>query len=328
MKLMKRALSTLLAGVFAASMCILPALADEAPALKVNDPTYTVTISGGNQGTVSVAGEEGSSVAIPVAAGNTFSSSITVHVTNDKYYVKGLRDSSVNNAYIDDYVANNSTVSENGIYTLTPSIEVTSDINLVVAYGIKGEMVNYSVQYKYGDTLLGEPDTFTAQLGDTPAPIAKYIEGYIPDANQKALTLDANNKVITFNYYKLPPNYRTIYENETIYIITPEGEQVPVTPVTPEEAAAGAVPVVTEAGETILDADGNPLAAPIDEENLDDNANPLASANGEAGISTQAADAASILSWLLPLLAAVVVAGLVVFFALLIRNKRKDNENS
>ncbi len=333
MKMMKRALSTLLAGVFAASMCALPAFATSA-SMNPSGPTrmYTVDIYGGNNGTVN--GEEHYTASVPAGALFDFSS-IEVVVNQDvsnKYYVKGIRDASVNNAYTKDFVRGVGVVElSDTTCTFTGSMKITEDTDLVVAYGIKSQRVNYTVRYvdRAGNEI-ADPDIFVGDIGDRPAPAVKYIEGYLP----QAMVIDmpplkgGEENVVTFDYARIDPTYRTIYENETIYIITPEGEQVPVTPVTPEEAAAGAVPVVTEAGETILDADGNPLAAPIDEENLDDNANPLASANGEAGISTQAADAASILSWLLPLLAAVVVAGLVVFFALLIRNKRKDNENS
>lgn len=322
MKMLKRALTAILAAAFAASLCVAPAFA-EGGVIR-DTPTYTVAISGGNIG-------QASPSASTVEAGSSFSTEVVVTIPseNSKYYVKGLRSTSVNNAYVDEFKVKPSQVTDNGNgnYSMMLNIDrVTQNTDYVVAYGIKGEMVDYTVQYMYGDTMLGS-QTFTAQRGDTPAPVAKYFEGYIPDANQKSLTLDKNDMVITFTYYKLPPTYRTEYVDGGIVIVGEEGTTV-VNPVTPAEAeaAGGAVPIVGPDGEVILDADGNPLAAPITEENLDDEANPLAGEDALAGDTSGAAGAASILSWLLPLLAAIVVAGIIVFFALVFRNRRRDND--
>lgn len=324
MKMLKRALTAFLAAAFAATLCVAPAFA-EGSAL-VDPPTYTVSVSGGNQGTATINGKS----SITVAAGTELSgATVEVRDVNSKYFVKGLRSTSVNNAYIRDFVVQPDAVHDDldGTYSMTlPTQAITQNTDYVVAYGIKGDVVSYTVQYMYGDTMLGS-EQFTAQLGDKPAPVAKYFEGYIPYANQETFTLNSAGQVITFDYYKLPPTYRTEYVDGGIVIVGEEGTTV-VNPVTPAEAeaAGGAVPIVGPDGEVILDADGNPLAAPITEENLDDEANPLAGEDALAGDTSGAAGAASILSWLLPLLAAIVVAGIIVFFALVFRNRRRDND--
>lgn len=337
MKMIKRALSVLVAGALSASLCAMPALAttsgniDEGMSFR----TYTVDIYGGNNGVVN----EADPYTFKVPAGGTVSfDGLSVTMNEDvsgKYYVKGLRDASVNNAYTGKFVVQPSGVTQTGdtTYKLSGSMKVTEDTDLVVAYGIKSQRVNYTVRYVDKDGVdIVPPDTYVGDIGDRPAPVAKYIDGYLPRAMNTVMPAlkGGEETVIEFDYVRLDPTYRVIYENEVITIITPEGEEITVTPVTEEEAeaAGGVVPIVDADGETILDEDGNPLAAPIAEENLEDDANPLASANGEAGISTQAQDAASILSWLLPLLAAIVVAGLIMFFALLIRSKRKDDKKS
>ncbi len=337
MKTIKRALSVIVAGALSASLCAMPALAttsgniDEGMSLR----TYTVDIYGGNNGTIH--GEN--HIAVDVEAGKKLSFNDLVVTMNeaaaDKYYVKGLREASVNNAYSGQFVVKPSNVDQTSdtTYALSGSMEVTEDTDLVVAYGIKSQRVNYTVRYvdKNGVDII-PADTYTGDIGDRPAPVAKYIDGYLPRVMNTVMPAlkGGEETVITFDYVRLDPSYRVIYENEIIRVITPEGEEIVVNPVTEEEAeaAGGVVPIVDATGETIIDEDGNPLAAPIVEENLEDNENPLASANGEAGINTQAQNAASVLSWLLPLLAAVVVAGLIMFFALLIRSKRKNDGKS
>lgn len=334
--MIKQALTTLVAGVFAASLCVMPAFADSVPTAPADNSTrmYTVDIYGGNNGVVNGANP----YTVSIAAGDTLSfDDIAVTVNADvagKYYVKGLRDASVNNAYTRDYVVEPTGVISLGenTYGLSGSMKVTEDTDLVVAYGIKSQRVNYTVRYiDAAGNEIAQSDTFVGDVGDHPAPVAKYIEGYLPRMTSIAMpALKGGNETneITFDYVKLPTNYRVIYENEVITIITPEGEEITVTPVTPQavEDAGGDIPIVTAAGEEIIDENGNPLAAPIDEVTLEDDANPLANAKAAMGDTEGAAHAASILGWLLPLLAGIVIAGLIVFFALLIHQKRKDNE--
>lgn len=334
MKMIKRALTTFVAGVFAASLCVMPALADEVSSAPIGDSTrmYTVDIYGGNNGVVN--GADPYTVKVKAGEKVIFNNLVVTmnEAAADKYYVKGLREASVNNAYTRDFVPTTIT-SDGNTYSINGSMTITEDTDLVVAYGIKSQRVNYTVRYVDKDGVDIIPaDTYTGDIGDRPAPVAKYIDGYLPRVMNTVIPAlkGGEETVITFDYVRLDPSYRVIYENEIIRVITPEGEEIVVNPVTEEEAeaAGGVVPIVDATGETIIDEDGNPLAAPIVEENLEDNENPLASANGEAGINTQAQNAASVLSWLLPLLAAVVVAGLIMFFALLIRSKRKNDGKS
>ena len=86
-------------------------------------------------------------------------------VTDDKYYVKGIRLSGRDN---------NETLA-------APSFTVDKDADYVVAYGIKGNMVAYTVNYQDASgNSLAESQTFYGNVGDKPVVAYRYVENYIP----------------------------------------------------------------------------------------------------------------------------------------------------
>ena len=148
--------------------------------------TYKVTLSAGNKGTIN--GQD------KIEKADLFSGSIVtfnlnaVQVTDDKYYVKGIRLSGRDN---EEALA--SPVLDN----------VTGDADYVVAYGIKKDMVAYTVNYQDASgKALAESQTFYGNVGDKPIVAYQYIENYIPDALALTKTLSNNvsENVFTFTY--------------------------------------------------------------------------------------------------------------------------------
>ena len=148
--------------------------------------TYKVTLSAGNKGTINgQAKVEQDSL----FAGSTVTFNLkNVQVTDDKYYVKGIRLSGRDN---EETLA--SPVLDN----------VTGDADYVVAYGIKKDMIAYTVNYQDASgKALAESQTFYGNVGDKPIVAYQYIENYIPDALALTKTLSNNvsENVFTFTY--------------------------------------------------------------------------------------------------------------------------------
>lgn len=167
--------------------------------------TYTVTISAGNQGILSTADgisisvdgggdyeivpeDGGKSVRITgLTAANhvRFLNSAASVLEDSKYYVKGIRmggrDDSLDLAYF----------------------QVERDQDYVVAYGIRGDMVQYIVNYvDASGNQLYPPQTYYGNVGDRPVIAYLYVEGYQPQAYNLTRTLqsDASKNVFTFVY--------------------------------------------------------------------------------------------------------------------------------
>lgn len=154
--------------------------------MAANGYTYKVTLSAGNKGTINgQAKEERDSL----VAGSTVTFNLKdVQVTDDKYYVKGIRLSGRDN---EEALA--SPVLDN----------VTGDADYVVAYGIKKDMVAYTVNYQDASgKALAESQTFYGNVGDKPIVAYQYIENYIPDtlALTKTLSNNESENVFTFTY--------------------------------------------------------------------------------------------------------------------------------
>ena len=147
--------------------------------------TYKVTLSAGNKGTIN----GHTKVEQDSVAGSTVTFNLKdVQITDDKYYVKGIRLSGRDN---EEALA--SPVFDN----------VTGDADYVVAYGIKKDMVAYTVNYQDASgKALVESQTFYGNVGDKPIVAYQYIENYIPDALALTKTLSNNvsENVFTFTY--------------------------------------------------------------------------------------------------------------------------------
>ena len=156
--------------------------------------TYTVTLYSGKEGTFSDGSDEikitGLKYGEEVSLGQYIP---TVSLKDaDKYYVKGVRESG----------KDNNTVSK-------PAFKVESDREYVVAYGIKGNMTTYTVNYQdqNGNALLPS-ETFYGVVGDKAVVAFRYVDGYRPQAYNLSKTLKSNTaeNVLTFTYQKISQN--------------------------------------------------------------------------------------------------------------------------
>ncbi len=108
---------------------------------------------------------------------------------NSKYYVKGIRLSG----------RDNDTVGMS-------SFEVKGDQEYVVAYGIRGNMTSYVVNYEdTSGNSLATSRMYYGNVGDRPVIAFLYIEGYEPQAYNLTKTLSANaaENVFTFTYSRV-----------------------------------------------------------------------------------------------------------------------------
>lgn len=169
-----------------AAFCLI--LTASVPALAAEDDyTYTVRIYSGKQGTI-----DGSDVKeyTGLHYGERVSfypqSAVTLN-DNSKYYVRGLRESGKDNS---ESVA-------------AASFTVTGDADYVVAYGLLGSAVQYTVRYvdANGAELLPS-ETFYGNVGDSPVIAYRFVEGYQPQAYNLTGELyeDASQNVYTFTY--------------------------------------------------------------------------------------------------------------------------------
>lgn len=197
--------------------------------------TYTVTFYAGNQGTF--ADGAGKIVMSNLKYGAFVSFDVqkdgVVTLNNsDKYYVKGLRKSGRDNSETDELEASRY------------SVMVKGDADYVVAYGIKGNQVAYTVNYQDADgkELLAS-NTYYGNVGDKPVVAYQYVEGYTPQALALTKTLSENSaeNVFTFRYTPIGTT-----------VVTIPGETTTVTTVVPgtTNVETITVPATTSAGTT------------------------------------------------------------------------------
>lgn len=172
------------------------------------DYTYTVTIYAGNQGTiknssgVSVASNDPSKVHIStkknkiVITGLSYGDNISCNAqktvkldADSRYYVMGIRLSG----------RDNNTIAKNAAFTVAESQDY------VIAYGILGEMTEYTVNYvdEQGNKL-ADSQTYMGNVGDEPVLAYLYVDGYVPVERNitKKLEKDASENVFEFVYTK------------------------------------------------------------------------------------------------------------------------------
>ncbi len=165
--------------------------------------TYTVRVYAGNQGVVSEKG-----ITIPEGASMTCNGNqveisglkydekvyITVQdmasAEDERYYVKGLRKAGRDNSEAENVAS---------------AFDVEGDRDYVVAYGIKGDMVAYTVNYvdARGNALL-ESDTYYGNPGERQYVSARYVDGYQPQAYNLVKTLSTNTEENVFNFEYTP----------------------------------------------------------------------------------------------------------------------------
>ncbi|MCI9338389.1 MAG: MucBP domain-containing protein [Lachnospiraceae bacterium] len=202
MKIAMRTVSLLTA------VCLLLSASVTCLAAERKNYTYTVTISAGNQGVLSL--EDGISITVDgggdyrismeddgglvritgLTAANhiRFLNSAASVAQDSKYYVKGIRmggrDESLELAYF----------------------RVERDQDYVVAYGIRGDMVQYTVNYQdAAGNQLYPSQTYYGNVGDRPVIAYLYVSNYQPQAYNLTRTLqsDASRNVFTFVYSRI-----------------------------------------------------------------------------------------------------------------------------
>lgn len=167
--------------------------------VKAEDYTYTITFYAGNQGTFEGGQNKltytglkyNSKLKLDVNGGDT-----KVFVSNNKYYVKGIRKSG----------GDTSTKLE------SEEITVTGDLDYVVAYGIKNDhQVAYTVSYQdeAGNELLPSRVLY-GNIGDKPVVAYQYIDGYQPQAYNLTKTLSENEADNNFPFVYVPADTGTV----------------------------------------------------------------------------------------------------------------------
>lgn len=177
MKLTKRIIAICTVALIAAfTFSVLPAYATK------GDPyNYTVRVYGGNEGTYASQGVYETTV----AAGGEMTLSIEDAVpTDDKYYVKGFRIS-----------------GQDGLFDRA-TFNVNEDMDFVVAYGVRGDQVAYTLSFvEYGTgRQLADPVTYYGNVGDKPVVAYEYIDGYRPRYLNITGTLQESGNDWTFEY--------------------------------------------------------------------------------------------------------------------------------
>ena len=226
MRRWKKALASLLGGCLMLGM-----VSTGVSAAQAGSYTYTITLSAGNMGTIS--GQE-KTVYTGAVYGESWASFdlSQVQVTDERYYVKGIRLSGRDNA---DALA-------------APAFLVTGDADYVVAYGVRGDQVAYTVQYQDEDgETLAASQTFYGNVGDKPVVAYRYVDGYIPQSLALTKTLSANEaeNIFTFVYTQGDPDTIVRTETETTVVT---GEPSVITVVAGAPAAAGTAAGGTAAG--------------------------------------------------------------------------------
>ena len=208
---------------FLAAICTAGMLLSLSPAaVSAGEYTYTVTFDAGNQASMSGTtglsvnnSATGSSYHIGIDSGKIVVSGLKIQdivtfnpqagavdlADDSKYYVKGVRQSGRDN---------NSVASS--------SFRVTGDADYVVAYGVKGNMVGYTVNYQdENGRTLAESRKYYGNIGDKPVAAHIYIENYEPQALALTRTLSSNETENVFTF---------VYSEQEAQVITRPGQTV------------------------------------------------------------------------------------------------------
>ena len=189
---------------FLAALVVITGVFSQTADAKAFSYTYTVSFSAGGQGSINggvqVRKASGNEASVSVSAkgdkiivtgleyGDVISCDAQGSVAlneNSKYYVKGIRLSG----------RDNNTVAQSAFL-------VSGDQDYVVAYGIPGELAEYTVNYVDTDgNKLAESRTYYGNVGDEPVIAYLYIDGYIPDSYNQTGKLSSNASENVFNLY-------------------------------------------------------------------------------------------------------------------------------
>lgn len=225
--------------------------------------TYQVRIFAGAQGTIdgkdmvvykNLDGTEGSRV--------TFNQSRVALKDSSKYYVRGIRESGRDN---DEVLS-------------LASFVPTEDKDYVVAYGILGDAVMYTVEYVDEDgNTLAPAGTYYGNVGDRPVVAFTYIEGYQPQTYNLVGTLDrdASKNVFRFIYTPVAQPEEPAPAEDTTPAPAGDTTPAPATGTTPAPAA-GTTPAPAAGTTPAPAADDAAPAGDADTANIEDEQVPLA----------------------------------------------------
>lgn len=310
-----------------------------APAALAEEYTYSVTLSAGRQGTVTGGGvtvegstytqtSDGTTIKLSglhKGARVTFQAGDAARLNDDtKYYISGIRLSG----------------RDNNTRAADPSFLVDGDADYVVAYGIRGDMVEYTVQYQDEDgNALADSRTYYGNVGDEAVVAYLYVEGYRPLNFNLSKVLSANGADNVFTFV-----YTQILEDEVIIVdggttVTNGGttrtdrgtsvtddEDEENTDDEDEEIIEEIQPAATRAPNA--NANGQDGDSALNEEDIDDNQTPL------GRLVQQIRDAVEQLTGGSPAATAALIAGVAIVLAalifllfLLLRRRRDKDEN-
>lgn len=213
-------------------------LAAQGGPVSVTPYTYTVTIHLGNPDN---GGRFTGAPAVYGAGGTTESQAA---VNDDTVVITGLKAGDRVNLTAQDFVSVSqggkyfaSAIRQSGRDDALAAYPVKGDMDFVVAYGIAGDMVAYTVNYQdsAGNALV-QSSTYYGNVGDRPVVSYRYVEGYEPQAYNLTRTLTANaaENIFTFVYRPVEEGG----ENPAPVAPAPGGE--PAAPAPAEEPAAPA----------------------------------------------------------------------------------------
>ena len=302
-KLIKGLLSVLvLTGVLAQG--VLTAEAEEPS--EEHPYTYSVTLSAGKQGTFAdgdrIVREE-----LKYGDYVNFDWRDQLTLKDDKYYAKGIRRSG----------------EDNSNSFITDQVQVTGDEDYVVAYGVLGDMVAYTVQYlDENGNELAPSKTYYGSVGDRPVVAFQYIEGYLPQAYNLTKTLSENEADNVF-----PFEYAPASEIRNVTVTVDGGTTVVTTPAAGTgaaqqgAAAAGGAAADENAGGN---AEGDTVEVedeevPRDLVDLDEEEVPLAKGELEEDTIRETSVMPIVVGSLIALLAVAGIVGMVIYY------KKKKN---
>lgn len=122
----------------------------------------------------------------------TFDPRREIELENNKYYIRGIRESGKDN--------NTAVTSE------SPSFIVKGDQDYVVTYGVLGDSVAYEVHFVDSNgNQIARSETYYGNVGDRPVVAYLYIDGYQPEtlAITGTLQRDASKNIFTFVYNRV-----------------------------------------------------------------------------------------------------------------------------
>ena len=268
--------------------------------------TYSVTLSAGKQGTFAdgdrIVREE-----LKYGDYVNFDWRDQLTLKDDKYYAKGIRRSG----------------EDNSNSFITDQVQVTGDEDYVVAYGVLGDMVAYTVQYlDENGNELAPSKTYYGSVGDRPVVAFQYIEGYLPQAYNLTKTLSENEADNVF-----PFEYAPASEIRNVTVTVDGGTTVVTTPAagtgTAQQgaAAAGGAAADENAGGN---AEGDTVEVedeevPRDLVDLDEEEVPLAKGELEEDTIRETSVMPIVVGSLIALLAVAGIVGIVIYY------KKKKN---